>query len=271
MPQQETEFDDRTAPPRAPLRVMQILAELARAPGGASLVRLSERLELPKSSVFSLLRSLEAGNYVVSEDGHHRLGPGAFELASAIYQQEGLAGRLHPMLQWLQEQAGETCMLAVPAADWSRLVFADVVEAQSSLRFTVHVGAVRPLYSTSVGLALLAHASPEQQEQYLQSTELAPLTPDTITSAAELRKALARIRREGYAVNKGSVEGVTAIGAPVFGLQGKLAASVSVAGPSSRMAARSQALIDLVLETARRMSQTLGHAGAYPKGSRVRA
>lgn len=262
---QEGELDDRTAPPRAPLRVMQILAELAKDRSGASLGRLSERLELPKSSVFSLLRSLEAGNYVVSEEGHHRLGPGAFDLAAAIYQQDGLAGQLHPLMQWLQEQTDETAMLAVPAADWSHLVFADVIEAQSSLRFTAHVGASRPLYSTSVGLALLANAPAEQQEHYLRSTEFVRLTPDTITTAAGLRQAIQRIRREGYAINKGSIEGVTAIAAPVFGVQGELTASVSVAGPTSRMEERSQAIVAPVLEAGRRMSLLLGYAGAYPK------
>jgi IclR family KDG regulon transcriptional repressor len=264
---QEPDLDDRAAPPRAPLRVMQILAELARDRSGASLGRLSERLELPKSSVFSLLRSLEAGNYVVSEDGHHRLGQGAFDLAAAIYQQEGLAGRLHPLMQWLQEQTGETTMLAVPAADWSHLVFADVIEAQSSLRFTAHVGARRPLYSTSVGLALLANAPVEQQERYLRTTEFVRLTPDTITTAAGLRQAIQRIRREGCAINKGSVEGVTAIAAPVFGPQGELTASVSVAGPTSRMEERSKAIVALVLEAARRMSHMLGCTGADPESA----
>ena len=65
--------EDRAAPPRAPLRVMQVIATLAKHRDGLSLAQLSEALQLPKTSLFSLLRSLESGGYVISESGHHRL------------------------------------------------------------------------------------------------------------------------------------------------------------------------------------------------------
>lgn len=259
--------DERVAPPRAPLRVMQILAVLAASHDGASLAQLSDKLQLPKTSLFSLLRSLEAGGYITSGNGHHRLGREAFNLAAAISHQEGLRGRLHVPLQQLQEQTGETVMLATPAPEWTHLTFADVIEAGSSLRFTARVGAQRPLYSTSIGLALLAFAPPAQQKRYAQETELVRLTPETITSVAALQRTLARTRREGCVINSGSVEGATAIAAPVFGLQGRITASVSVAGPSSRIASRCGHIVACVLETGRAMSQILGYAGPYPKTS----
>jgi IclR family transcriptional regulator, KDG regulon repressor len=256
--------EERNAPPRAPLRVMQILSVLASVPEGASLAHLSEHLQLPKTSVFSLLKSLEAGGYVASAQGRHRLGPEAFNLAAAISHQEGLRGRLRAPLERLQRETGETVMLAVPAADWTHLVFADVIEAESSLRFTARVGAQRPLYSTSVGLALLAFATALEQKRYADETELVRLTPDTISSAAALHRMLQKIRREGHVIYGGSVEGATGIAAPVFGPQGRIAASVSVAGPSSRIASRAGRIVAQVLDTGRAMSQLLGHAGPYP-------
>lgn len=261
----DREVDERSAPPRAPLRVMQILAVLAAARDGASLAQLSERLQLPKTSLFSLLRSLEAGGYITSENGHHRLGREAFNLAAAISNQEGLRGRLREPLQRVQQESSETAMLAVPAADWTHLVFEDVIEAESSLRFTARVGDHRPLYSTSVGLALLAFAPSAQQKRYAEETELVRLTPGTISSVTALHKTLQRIRREGYVIYSGSVEGATAIAAPVFGMQGQIAASVSVAGPSSRINDRADKIVALVLETGRTMSQLLGYTDPYPK------
>lgn len=252
------EISDRSAPPRAPLRAMHILIELAKTPAGTSLVRLSEALKLPKTSVFSLLRSLEAGKFVVSENGYHKLDQEAFHLAAAILHQDSLAGRLRPHLQWLQEQTHETVMLAVAEPDWSKLVFADVIEAVSSLRYTQRVGAERPLYSTSVGLALLAHATPDQQKRYIGETKLAALTPTTITSAAKLQQTLKQIRKDGYVVNSGSVNGLAAVAAPIFDGRGALAASVGLAGPSTRIEQRSEEFIGLVVEAACRMSGVLG-------------
>jgi len=257
--------DEQAAPPRAPLRVMQVLALLAAARDGLSLAQLSDRLQLPKTSLFSLLRSLEAGGYVTSENGHHRLGEEAFNLAAAISHQEGLRGRLRAPLQRLQELTGETVMLATPAPDWTHLVFADVIEAESSLRFTARVGAQRPLYSTSVGLALLAFAPPGDQKRYAEETELVRRTPDTVTSAAALSRTLQRIRRDGHVVYSGSVEGATGIAAPVFGPQGRVAASVSVAGPASRIADRSTRIVTHVIDAGRAMSLLLGYAGPYPR------
>jgi IclR family transcriptional regulator, KDG regulon repressor len=250
--------DDRAAPTRAPLRVMQILAELARSREGATLARLSEALEMPKTSLFSLLRSLEAGGYVVSENGHHRLGQEAFSLAAKIHEHDGLTGRVRPILQWLQDECNETVMLAFPAADWSCLIFADVIEPASSLRFIARVGEQRPLYSTAIGLALLAFASPEQQSRYIANTELVRLTPTTITTINALKKTLLRIQKEGYIVASGSVLGVTAVAAPVFGLGKSLACSVSLAGPTTRVGGQAVRLTELVLEASRRMSVRLG-------------
>jgi DNA-binding IclR family transcriptional regulator len=76
---------------------------------------------------------------------------------------------------------------------------------------------------------------------------------------------LQRIRRDGYVSYSGSVEGATAIAAPVFGMQGQIAASVSVAGPSSRMHDHADRIRALVLDTGRTMSQLLGYTGPYPK------
>ncbi len=252
--------DDRLAAPRAPLRVMQILAELAKARGGMSLARLSEQLRLPKSSVFNLLRSLEEGDYVVSENGHHRLGQEAFNLAAAIYQHDGLSERLRPAMQWLQENTQETVLLAVPMADWTGLVFADVIESASSLRFTARIGAHRPLYSTSVGLALLAFAPADLQRQYMAGTELKQLTPATITNVTALQRILQRTRKDGYVINSGSVNGATAVAAPIFGPQGDVVASIGIAGPTSRFQENQEQFIAWVQEAGRRMSQMLGHS-----------
>ena len=116
-----------------------------------------------------------------------------------------------------------------------------------------------------MGLALLAFAPVEQQKRYAEEAELVRHTPDTISSVTALNRMLAKVRREGHVVYSGSVEGATAIAAPVFGPQGQVAASVSVAGPASRIADRQARFVNNVLETGRAMSQLLGYAGPYPK------
>ncbi|MBS0301648.1 MAG: helix-turn-helix domain-containing protein, partial [Proteobacteria bacterium] len=94
-PQDDT---DRSAPPRAPVRVMQVITLLARHRDGLPLAQLAEALQLPKTSLFSLLRSLEAGGYVMSENGHHRLGQETFSLAAMIQRTDAFPGNVRPWL-----------------------------------------------------------------------------------------------------------------------------------------------------------------------------
>lgn len=240
---------------------MQIVAELASSNGGLSLARLSERLGLPKTSLFSLLRSLEAGGYVISENGHHRLGQEAFNLAAAIRRNDGFPGNVRQELQRLQQACGETTMLGVPARDGTHFVYADVIEATTWLRFSANVGAQRPLYSTAIGLILFAYASPEQQKKYLAATELTPVTPTTLVTRKALLEAAKSIRAAGFVSSSGSVDGATGIAAPVFGENGQVVAAVGFAGLTPRMERHAAEFSILVIDTGKRMSRILGSPG----------
>ncbi len=68
----ETDSSNAT---RSPGHTVQVLHELALRPAGMSLAALSAHLRLPKTSLFRLLNSLEAGDYVQVENGQYHIGP----------------------------------------------------------------------------------------------------------------------------------------------------------------------------------------------------
>ncbi|WP_423457718.1 IclR family transcriptional regulator [Ottowia sp. VDI28] len=256
--------DDRAAPPRAPLRVMQVISTLAKHRDGLSLAQLSEALQLPKTSLFSLLRSLESGGYVISESGHHRLGQETHSLAALIQHTDGFPGNVRPWLSQLHKACEETVMVGVPADNWTRLVYVDVIEASSWLRYSANVGAHRPLYSTSLGLTMLAFATPEQQRRYLETTRLEAVTAFTITTRKGLQQAFREIQADGYVCSAGSIEGATGVSAPIFDSEGKLYAAVGMAGPTARCDRHMERFIDLVRQCGLQMSRALGYEGSYP-------
>ncbi len=262
---------DRLAPPRAPVRVMQVISALAGQRDGLSLAQLSEALQLPKTSLFSLLRALEAGGYVMSENGHHRLGPETYSLAAAIQKTDGFPGNVRPWLSELHKACNETVLVGVPSNDWTQLIYVDVIEASSWLRYSANVGARRPLYSTSLGLTMLAFASPERQQHYMASTPLNAVTHHTITSRTALQQALRQIRAEGCACSSGSIEGATGVSAPVFDSSGELQAAVGMAGPTARYERNAEHFEALVVRCGEQMSRALGFTGDYPSGPRTAA
>lgn len=265
VPQHANTDDDRTAPPRAPLRVMEVIAMLAEHSDGLSLGELSEGLRVPKTSLFSLLRSLEAGGYVDSNKGHHRLGQTMLGLAALIQRNDRFPGNLRPMLEELHEACDETVLIGIPSKEWQHLIYVDVIEADSGMRYSARIGGQRPLYCTSLGLTMLAFATPEQQELHLSQTKLERINDGTLTSKKAVLQALRQIRAEGYCVSSGAIDETTGVSAPLLDAEGRLYAAVGMAGLTVRYERKPQRFAKLVMDCGQRMSRRLGYTGAYPK------
>jgi DNA-binding IclR family transcriptional regulator len=111
-----------------------------------------------------------------------------------------------------------------------------------------------PLHATGVGLALLAYAPLEVQEQVLAGP-LSRFTPKTVTAPADLRRMLAEIRRTRVAVSDGLLDlQALSVASPVTGDGGDVVAAVSVVVPAGRDA---RVYTPAVLAAARGVSQAL--------------
>lgn len=249
----------------APLRAMGVLAALAASEDGLSLTQLSERLALPKSSLFGLLKSLEKGGYISSASGHHRLDRESYNLASVILRRRPVPERLHPELKRLSEACGETVTLSMPREAWTKLMYVDVIEANTAFRFVAKVGASRPLYCTTPGIALLAYAPDAARAHYLRTCDFQALTPDTLTSARALQAAMTQLRKEGvWVANSGTIEGAGGVSAPVFDEHGDIAAAVALTTLSLKVDRHHALYKTAVLRTAKAMSRILGYSGDFP-------
>ncbi len=91
-------------------------------------------------------------------------------------------------------------------------------------------------HCTGVGKALLSTLPDDAVRDLLKRTGMPAQTPRTITDPEALLVELARVRRDGHAVDEGEQEvGVRCVAMPVRGPLGTLAMSVS--GPAPRMTA----------------------------------
>jgi DNA-binding IclR family transcriptional regulator len=89
-------------------------------------------------------------------------------------------------------------------------------------------------------------------------------TPGTVTTKAKLRRDLAVVREQGYAVAVDELEvGLTALAAPIRNAHGDVIASLSVSGPTFRLGEqRVKELIPVVLDAADEVSRRLGHGSS---------
>lgn len=253
------------SPPRAIARVLRVIEALAAEPRGRSLAALSVDMGVPKSSLFAILKGLEQEGYVALDKDTYGIGPNARRLADTIRGGRSFAERARPILESLARATGETVILASLAQDQRHVEYTVVVESDSFLRFSVNVGARRPLSSGASGHAVLGWFPQAQRDRYLASGPFERFTAKTTASPAALRKAIAKVRRDGAAITvDGTVTGATGIAAPYFDRHGAVAGSLLVAAPTARIAGREKEVIKAAQHGAEAISRLLEYAGTYP-------
>jgi len=137
-----------------------------------------------------------------------------------------------------------------------------VLESPKAHRVAATVGEQSHLHSTSVWKCIAAYLSPEERQQHVTRYGLPSMTSSTITSLELFERELARVRREGVAIdNEENLPGIICVGGPIFSSAPKPVAALSVSGPKSRMSSNLPAIKEALREATRTISSLLGGTG----------
>ena len=210
---------------------------------------------MPLSTVHRLVQELSAWGAVErDENGLFRIGLRLWELGALAPRAQGLRERALPFLEDLSQISKENVQLAV--REGTEVVFIERIAGSGAVPVLTRVGGRFALTATGVGLVLLAHAPAEVQEEVL-GNPVERYTARTVTDPAQLRRMLADVRTQGFAVSDRQVTiDALSVAAPVQDAHGQVVAAVSlvVRHGSSRPAAIAQ----LVRTSARAISRALG-------------
>jgi DNA-binding IclR family transcriptional regulator len=242
-------------------RALTILSLLAER-GDLGVTEIARGLGVHKSTAFPLVATLERHDIVsqTEDRGKYRLGVGVLRLAGATRVRLDLVQESRPVTHQLATSVGETVNIVVLSGQ--EALYLDQVAGPSALQMHMWAGQRVPLHATSNGKVLLAFAAPGTAARLLHDP-LARFTERTIGSVAELEVELDVVRERGYAVAVDELEqGLTAVSAPVVGIDGQVVASVSASGPSFRLPPdRLPAVAAAVQEAAAGISRRLGWHG----------
>jgi DNA-binding IclR family transcriptional regulator len=254
------------APTRVPAveRAVRVLWALA-ARGEHSLSDLSRELGVSKSTLSSLLATLEAHALVERDPASRRfrLGPAVAKLAMAAATARGdVRDAARPALQQLAELSSETAILHLRAGEEN--VIAERVEPTHQLKVIAPLGHRLPAFAGSVAKALLATLPERQVEAIVRAQPLPVFTPRTIVDPDAYLAEIARARRRGYATeNEEYLVGVRAVSAPVSDREGETVGTLSIVGVGARIGGRMKELADAVVAAASETSKRLDSASNW--------
>ena len=217
-------------------KALSLLVMLGDAPGATTAADLSRRADLPFSTAYRLLQSLQRAGFVdfEPEGKKYSLGLRVFQLGLYVSNSLGYAGTANPVLARLTEKTQEASILAVPDED--RFLTVAKIDGPKAFRVTSDPGYRGHLHCSAVGKALVAFADDEERERLVASIDLVPVAPKSITDRDEFRAEIARTRSEGYSLMDEENEvGMRAIAVPVLDSDGRAIAAIACSAPTVRM------------------------------------
>ncbi|WP_241979857.1 IclR family transcriptional regulator [Cryobacterium glaciale] len=182
-------------------RTVELLERLAARQNRPTSIReLSEAMNVPRSSLHALLRTLSKHGWVRSDSSGsmYMIGIRALLAGTSYLDADPYLPIVQTYLDELHEQFDETF-------HFGRLDGFDIVylATRASSRYSRHVSRIGrrlPAYSTSLGKAVLAERSGADLDPHVP-TDARPLTPHTLTLRALLDTDLDQTRQRGYAID----------------------------------------------------------------------
>ena len=251
---------------RAVSKALESLELLQLRQESMTLEEIARQVQLSKTSVFRLLRTLEVAGYVTTGGwGRYLLAPGV----QGIVSMQWLARLLRmatPRLQDLTRDLHETASLA--ALFDNRIEVIAVVESPQIVRMSNVVGHILPPNASSMGKAITAFQTEERREKLLRSHGIYRFTDHTVADESDLQREWERVQDQRFAVDREeSVCDGVCFAAPIFGESGEVNAAISLSLPKARLrdAGHEAAIIDALTAAAARVADDLRSAAGRAK------
>jgi len=248
---------------RAVERALQILSAFDDEHPERGVSDIAEAMGLHRATTHRIITTLVNYGYLEHTPGgeKYRLGLKLAAAGLSVVQRLDFRREALPYMHQLTETFKENCDLGV--LDQGEVFGVEVVPGNQAVMIASRMGFRMPVHCAASGKVFLAFL-PDSERDRLLSRRLESHTAKTITSAAELRRQLAEVQKNGYAIDDEELEvGVRAIAAPIRNRDGEVVAAMSIPGPTSRMTKeRTAELAAALLEAAAAISARMGWRGS---------
>src|SRR5207245_10346807 len=214
MKEQSVHYDEHNEKPKMPAsalvapapmveRAFRLLDLLSATEEGLTLSDLARSLNMSKSSIHGLLKTLESSGAIEQvEDRRFVLGPRIYDLAQTYIQRAGLRHFALPTMRRLATSTGETVCLGRVEQKGVRIIECVVDEGeQVGLHIAARRGMRIPLLAGAFGAFVLAAWPLAQRENYLRTHPLPRFTEHSITDPQQFLARMEEVVRTGISIH----------------------------------------------------------------------
>lgn len=226
-----------------------------------SVIELSKKLNLNKSTVYRILVTLESGDFIRKNEITKKYGLGIknLELGNIMKKQIEIRSYAFPIMENLARKTQESIDLNIIVNN--KRVSIEEIESPHDIRKVIKLGESLPLCVGASGTAILAFLPDNEINKIIERENISGSGQIKIADTKKLMEHLKEIRREGFAISvQERVIGAGAVAAPIFNSHGNVIASLSISGPVTRFSKKKlKFYISLVKESASKISVSLGY------------
>ncbi|HIW32814.1 MAG TPA: IclR family transcriptional regulator [Candidatus Paenibacillus intestinavium] len=227
------------------------------------ITEISEKMSLHKSTVHSLLKTLQLHGYIQQdeENGKYRLGMRFAEKGQLFLNQLDLRDFVRPSLKKLSSLTGQTTHLVT--LERNEGLYIDKVEGEKAAIRYSRIGRTVPLYTSAAGKVLVAFQEQPLRQNLVKTITFEQKTEKTILNAKTYEQALEAAIINGYAIdNEENEVGVRCAAVPIFNHNGEIQAAISLSTMVASVGDEElQVFIQQLKQSADEVSVKLGYRG----------
>lgn len=192
---------------------------------------LSKMLNMPKSTLSNLIRTLENAGYLTrkNQGKSYSLGYKILELSYFLHSSMPIGRYALPVMEDLQILSRENVYLTTHIN--GRILYLEALfPSRRSAKYSIS-GKTLPMHCTSSGKAMLSYLPEQEVEMIIERWGLPAITPNTITEKDVLLKQIEIDRSRGYSVDVEEESlGVKCVAVAIRNSSGRSVGALSISG-----------------------------------------
>lgn len=229
------------------LRVINVLNIVDKYEQGLTFSDISEKLNIPKSTLSPILKTLVESKYLeIDEKGCYKTSFQLFQLGMSYSGHLDVMSIIRKQMENIVDKVGEITQFGVLIDDM--VLYLEKVNTNDSIEIVSSVGKKLPARATGLGKALLSGLTNEEIEKLYDGVKFTKITENTKDNLNDLIEEIEQVRKNGYALDNQEISmNMSCVAVPIK-VNGKVKGAMSVTYPMFRKTeGKNEEILDALL------------------------